>query len=254
METGPGSPTRGRRPTPSALALGCALALGLLLVGRGTHPERPPQPSAAQAFPTPSPAPPPSVTSPSAASPSAAPGPASAPAPTPVPAPATQRPAEPDAVRALPPSDPVRLRIPAVGVNAPMTRLDLDPAGALQPPPADRPDLAGWYGGGASPGSSGTAVLAGHVDTRTGPAVFFRLGALTKGRTVEVDRADGRTAVFTVDAVEVYDKKSFPDGKVYGNAGGRPELRLITCGGGFTKRTGYLGNVVVYATLSAVDP
>ncbi|MFD0526814.1 class F sortase [Kitasatospora arboriphila] len=138
-------------------------------------------------------------------------------------------------------------------MNAPMTRLDLDAAGALQPPPADRPDLAGWYGGGATPGSSGTAVLVGHVDTRTGPAVFFRLGALTKGRTVEVERADGRTAVFTVDAVEVYDKKSFPDAKVYGNTSGLPELRLITCGGGFTKRTGYLGNVVVYATLSAVE-
>lgn len=90
------------------------------------------------------------------------------------------------------------------------------------------------------------------MDTRTGPAVFFRLGALTKGRTVEVERADGRTAVFTVDAVEVYDKKPFPDAKVYGNTSGLPELRLITCGG-FTKRTGYLGNVVVYATLTAVE-
>ncbi|WP_431676639.1 sortase domain-containing protein [Kitasatospora sp. KL5] len=89
------------------------------------------------------------------------------------------------------------------------------------------------------------------MDTRSGPAVFFLLGALTKGSTIEVGRTDGRTAVFTVDAVESYAKKDFPDRKVYGNSG-LPELRVITCGGAYTEAGGYENNIVVYATLSAV--
>jgi hypothetical protein len=91
--------------------------------------------------------------------------------------------------------------------------------------------------------------VAGHVDNADGPAVFYDLGALTKGRTIEVDRRDGSVAVFTVDAVEVYDAGAFPDQKVYG-AADRPELRVITCGGGYSKQTGYRGNVVVFAHLT----
>ncbi|OAH12830.1 sortase family protein [Streptomyces jeddahensis] len=133
-----------------------------------------------------------------------------------------------------------------------MTRLGLDAAGALRTPPAGKPGLAGWYGDGTPPGSAGTAIAIGHVDTPTGaPGVFYGLGALPKGATIDISRADRRTAVFTVRAVELYDRKKFPSKKVYGSSG-RPELRLITCGGGYTKRTGYQGNVVVYATLTAV--
>jgi hypothetical protein len=54
--------------------------------------------------------------------------------------------------------------------------------------------------------------------------------------------------VFAIDAIEVYAKADFPSDRVYG-AGGRPELRVVTCGGGYTKATGYQGNVVVYAHL-----
>ncbi|MFD8733977.1 class F sortase [Streptomyces sp. NPDC059618] len=155
------------------------------------------------------------------------------------------------AVAPLPRSEPVRLRIPAIGVDASLVRLGLDRAGALRPPPEGDPHVAGWYGGGTAPGSRGTAVTTGHVDTRAGsPGVFYRLGAVTKGETVEIGRADGRTAVFTVDAVEVYDKRRFPGTKVYGGSG-RPELRVITCGGP-AGDSGYRGNVVVYATLTAV--
>lgn len=133
-----------------------------------------------------------------------------------------------------------------------MTRVGLDAAGSLRAPPSDEPGLAGWYGDGTPPGSAGTAVATGHVDTPAGdPGVFYNLGALTEGATIEISRADRRTAVFAVRAVELYDRKKFPSEKVYGSSG-RPELRLITCGGGYTKRTGYLGNVVVYATLTAV--
>ncbi|MFG2358449.1 class F sortase [Streptomyces sp. NPDC048521] len=155
-------------------------------------------------------------------------------------------------VHPLPPADPVRIRIAAIGVNAPMTRVGLDAAGALRTPPPTEPRLAGWYGDGTAPGSAGTAIATGHVDTPTGgPGVFYDLGTLAKGATIEISRADRRTAVFTVRAVELYDREEFPSKKVYGSSG-RPELRLITCGGGYSKRTGYLSNVVVYATLTAV--
>jgi hypothetical protein len=153
------------------------------------------------------------------------------------------------AAPALPPSPPDRIRIPAIHVNAPLMGLGLTKAGSLDVPPADRKNLAGWYEAGTTPGEKGTAIVAGHVDNADGPAVFYSLGALKKGSTIEVDRRDGGVAAFTVDAVEMYAAKDFPDEKVYGPAG-RPELRVITCGGGYSRSTGYQGNVVVFAHLT----
>ncbi|MEV7070481.1 class F sortase [Streptomyces sp. NPDC093990] len=153
------------------------------------------------------------------------------------------------AAPALPPSPPDRVRIPAIHVDAPLTGLALTASGSLDVPPASRKNLAGWYEAGTTPGETGTAVLAGHVDNAEGPAVFYDLGALPRGGTIEVDRRDGSVAVFRVDAVEVYDAKDFPDEKVYG-AARRPELRVITCGGGYSRSTGYRGNVVVFAHLT----
>ncbi|MBT2416143.1 class F sortase [Streptomyces sp. ISL-12] len=149
----------------------------------------------------------------------------------------------------LPPSPPDRVRIPAIRVSAPLTGLGLTAGGSLDVPPAEDDNLAGWYEAGTTPGETGTAIVAGHVDTARGPAVFYRLGALKRGSTVEVDRRDGSVAVFTVHAVEVYDAEDFPDEKVYGRAG-RAELRVITCGGGWSRGTGYRGNVVVFAHLT----
>ncbi|MFE7777065.1 class F sortase [Streptomyces sp. NPDC057445] len=146
-------------------------------------------------------------------------------------------------------SVPVRLRIPAIKVNAPMAKAGLDKTGALKLPPAGKAGVAGWYAKGPAPGDSGTAVVAGHVDTPTGRAVFFSLGSLTKGSRIEITRKDRRTAVFTVDAVEVYSKKKFPTRKVYRSTAA-PQLRIITCGGGYNRTSGYLGNTVVYASLT----
>ncbi|MDW4907376.1 class F sortase [Streptomyces sp. ADMS] len=150
---------------------------------------------------------------------------------------------------ALPPSPPLRIRIPAIRVDAPLMGLGLTSTGSLDVPPAEREDLAGWYEAGTAPGETGTAIVAGHVDNADGPSVFYRLGALKKGSGIEVERRDGSTALFTVYAVEVYDRDHFPDEKVYG-AASRPELRVITCGGGYSPRTGYEANVVVFAHLT----
>ncbi|MEN3582966.1 MULTISPECIES: class F sortase [unclassified Streptomyces] len=150
---------------------------------------------------------------------------------------------------ALSSSPPRRIRVAAIEVDAPLTGLGLTESGGLQAPPEDEENLAGWYEAGSTPGEPGTAIVAGHVDNAEGPAVFYRLGALRKGAEIEVDRRDGSVAVFTVDAVEVHPTRDFPDERVYGSAG-RPELRVITCGGGYSRTTGYRGNVVVFAHLT----
>ncbi|MGW0764411.1 class F sortase [Streptomyces sp. NPDC002676] len=150
---------------------------------------------------------------------------------------------------ALPPSPPTRIRIPTIRVNAPLMGLALTRTGSLDAPPAGNKNLAGWYEAGTTPGETGTAIVAGHVDNTDGPAVFYDLGALKRGAVIEVDRRDRSVAYFTVDAVEVYAARNFPDEKVYG-AASRPELRVITCGGGYSRSTGYQGNVVVFAHLT----
>ncbi|MFF2043545.1 class F sortase [Kitasatospora sp. NPDC058170] len=146
---------------------------------------------------------------------------------------------------------PTRLRIPQIGVDAPFTELTLNPGGQLDAPPPDDKNLVGWYRGGATPGERGSAVVAGHVDTAKGPAVFLLLSLLLPGNKVEVSRADGTVAVFSVDSVETFAKSAFPDQKVYGKTPDA-QLRLITCGGTYDKkRKDYLDNVVVFAHLES---
>ncbi|MGW2952585.1 class F sortase [Streptomyces eurythermus] len=152
--------------------------------------------------------------------------------------------------RPLPRSRPTSFRVPSLGIDVPVVPLRLDAHRELETPPVDQPRLVGWYEGGPTPGETGTAVAVGHRDTRSGPAVFAGLAQVEPGKAVEVRRADGRTAVYSVDRVKVYDKAGFPDREVYG-ATGRPELRIMTCGGLFSRRTGYTSNVVVFAHLTA---
>lgn len=158
-------------------------------------------------------------------------------------------PADGDPVQPLAYAPASRVQIPSIQVDAPIVDVNLDPAGWIEAPPAQDPNLAGWYQNGIAPGQRGTAVVVGHVDNLSGPAVFYGLGSLTKGQQIEVSRFDGRTAVFEIYGVEVFDKNDFPGPLVYGDTG-HAELRVITCGGGYTKAGGYDGNVVVFARLT----
>ncbi|MEV6118075.1 class F sortase [Streptomyces sp. NPDC052109] len=163
----------------------------------------------------------------------------------------TGRAALPAAPAALAFSAVDRVRIPVIRVNAPVMPVGLDTDGWIGAPPPEDANLAGWFTGAVSPGEKGTAVVVGHVDNQRGPAVFYGLGSLKKGDRIEVLRKDGRTAVFETYGVEVFSKSSFPGDRVYSSKGA-PELRVITCGGGFSKQNGYDGNVVVFARLVAV--
>ncbi|MFD5630506.1 MULTISPECIES: class F sortase [unclassified Streptomyces] len=158
----------------------------------------------------------------------------------------------PPARRPLGDARPQRVDIPAVGVQAPVVARGLDPQGAIDPPPLDQPGVVGWYGAGTKPGAAGTALLVGHVDTETRPAVFYKLSTVRPGETVRVIREDGTVAEFTVDDVRVLSRDDFDAQQAYGpRQSGRAELRLITCGGTFdaASRT-YTANVIVSAYLT----
>ena len=142
---------------------------------------------------------------------------------------------------------PISLTIPAIGVRTGLVHLGLTSSGALQVPSTTT--VAGWYTGSARPGATGAAVIVGHIDSLTGPGVFFRLRLLHPGSRVYIRRADGTLAVFEVTSVRSYPKSRFPTLAVYGPVPDA-ELRLITCGGGFDVATGhYLSNLIAYATL-----
>lgn len=140
----------------------------------------------------------------------------------------------------------MHLTIPAIGVSQRLLRLGLRPDRTVEvPSPADA-DYPGWYRLGTSPGQIGSAVILGHVDSLTGPAVFYELRSLEKGNRVDVRLADGSVAHFAVQDVVTYPNRDFPARKVYASPGYRA-LNLVTCGGAYDKgRGGYQSNVVAY--------
>ncbi|WP_030422892.1 class F sortase [Streptomyces sp. SCSIO 75703] len=208
---------RRKRAPWGVVALVLLTGLALIRNGSGEFDEGPPQPASAAAADT---------RAVEARSPAAGPAP-------------------------LPYGLPDRVTIPAIRVDAPVMPVGLDAEGWVDAPPAEDPNLAGWFSGAVTPGEKGTSVVVGHVDNKQGPAVFYGLGALAKGNRVEVSRQDGKTAVFEIYGIEVFAKDDFPGDRVYASKGA-PELRVITCGGGFSQQNGYEGNVVAFARLVEV--
>jgi sortase (surface protein transpeptidase) len=145
-------------------------------------------------------------------------------------------------------STPTTLRIPKLSISAPFT----EPLGLLEDGEVAVPDSdtkVGWYKYSPTPGALGPAVILGHVDSYTGPAVFFYLGQLEPGDDIFVDREDGTTAHFKVESLERPRQAEFPTARVYGNID-HAGLRLITCSGLYVKgKQRYTHNLVVYARL-----
>jgi sortase (surface protein transpeptidase) len=143
---------------------------------------------------------------------------------------------------------PSTLAIPSIGVRAPIVGVGLQANGAMQTPD---PGQVGWYQPGPKPGDPGPAVLVGHVDSRTGPAVFYRLGQLRPGDEILVGRPDGTTSRFLVGRLERHPKTELPTSRIWTKAK-RPLLRLITCTGSFDRASGhYRDNLIVYASPQA---
>lgn len=232
----PGSPSS--RTASDTVSLGRSLlwpaavaGLGMLLIYNSIAPSADDKPPAA---------------APAAAAPAAA-------APDSSPAGAVPRQATPSSATApaLSRSVPTRLKIPAIAVDAPFTPLSIGSSGRLDAPPPNDNNLVGWFQGGVTPGERGASIVAGHVDTKTGPAVFLQLQFLRPGATVDITRADGTVASFKVDTVETFSKAKFPDKRVYADTPDA-QLRLITCGGEYDKKAkDYEDNVVVFAHLDS---
>ncbi|CAM5309377.1 Class F sortase OS=Streptomyces microflavus OX=1919 GN=Smic_74240 PE=4 SV=1 [Streptomyces microflavus] len=158
-------------------------------------------------------------------------------------------PVEGEPEQPLPYAPASRVKIPSINVDAPIIDVNLDANGWIDAPPAEDPNLAGWYQNGIAPGQLGTSVVVGHVDNNSGPAVFYGLGSLPRRATASRwSVTQRRVGIFEVYGVEVFSKNDFPGPRVYGDTG-HAELRVITCGGGYSKAGGYDGNVVVFARL-----
>lgn len=147
-------------------------------------------------------------------------------------------------------ADPVQVSVPSVGIDSTLGELGLTPGGELEAP--SEWDVAGWYAGGPAPGERGPAVIAGHVDSPNGPAVFWRLREVAVGDAVRVTRADGTAATFQVTRTLSVAQDEFPTAEVYGPTPAS-ELRLITCDGPYDRAAGrYEHNLVVFATATEV--
>lgn len=166
----------------------------------------------------------------------------------------TRPPASPSAapsatVRPVPAVPPVSIRIPAIGVSAPVMQLGLNSDGTIQVPPLADHNLAGWYKYGPAPGQQGPAIIVGHIDSAAGASVFFNLRNLAKGDRIYVTLVNGHAEDFSVDGLQQVPKTDFPAVSVYGPLA-YAGLRLVTCGGMFNPATGsYLSDVIVYAHL-----
>ena len=144
---------------------------------------------------------------------------------------------------------PRRVIVAKIGVNSSLQALGLLPDGSLESPTLWQ--QAGWYDKGTRPGDTGPAVIAGHVDSVNGPAVFYRLRELTRGDQVEVIDAAGAALHFTVISVQSFAKDHFPTDAVYGPTA-LAEVKLVTCTGAFdASKRSYVDNLVVTAVLNA---
>nr|MDQ6937447.1 class F sortase [Actinomycetota bacterium] len=171
------------------------------------------------------------------------------------PAPATrgathtlQVPVEPSTTPAGP-AQPIRVVVRRLGISSPLEKLQLLADGSLQSPTTF--PVAGWFAAGIRPGAVGPAVIAGHVDSVDGPAVFYRLRDMVVGDDIAVTDARGTTRHFQVTDIHHYPKTHFPTDVVYGPTA-LPVLRLVTCTGEFDfAHRSYLDNLVVSAELVA---
>lgn len=237
-----------KRSTTARRVAGLVAALAVAAAACGTPSSDAPDAQAAPSIepttavtptplPTPTVSPTPSPTPSSTATASPTPEPSPTPSPTPAPI------ATPTYFNGV---KPVRLEIPAIGVDAKVVDLAIGPG---DPEIPEEWDDTGWYTDTRKPGEIGPSVIAGHIDSKSGPAVFYRLDELVAGDEIIVHGDDGDNRTFVVQDSGQYPKENLPD-EVFGFGGRRPELRVITCGGSFDRSVGhYEDNLVVYAAM-----
>lgn len=238
----------GRRGALTALALAAATVGLVLIVVAVLAQESAPQPPRAAGR----------IDGGSSASPPSPGNRAGTGSPTSSPAGPTGSPAAATGELPLPRSLPQRITIPAIAVSSPVVPIGLAPDGTLAvPQPGPHLNHAAWFENSPTPGQPGPSIIEGHVDSPSGPSVFFKLGQLQPGDRIFVLRKDGVEAMFTVNAVRNYPKSEFPTEVVYGGNTrtlGQPLLRLITCSDFDASLGTHTGNAVIFAHLTSTDP
>lgn len=150
-------------------------------------------------------------------------------------------------------SAPTRVTVPSISAESSLVATGLKQDGSLEVPPVSEPMQASWFDQSPTPGEVGPSIVLGHVNGGGQPGIFANLDDVVSGAQVFVDRADGQRAVFEVSRVETIPKDSFPTDAVY-NDTANPQLRLITCGGGYDPNArSYRSNVIVYADFVEVQ-
>jgi LPXTG-site transpeptidase (sortase) family protein len=146
----------------------------------------------------------------------------------------------------IPAGEPLRVEIPAIGVDAELVELGLEPNRDMEVPDFG---LAGWYTKGPRPGHPGPSLIAAHVDSRAGPDVFHRLHELESGDEVHVHYDTEDSVTFYVRDSEQAPKDDLPGDRIWPVTEERL-LTLVTCGGDFDRgRRSYRDNIIVYTTL-----
>ncbi|WP_298788787.1 class F sortase [uncultured Marinococcus sp.] len=145
-------------------------------------------------------------------------------------------------------ADPEKLLIPSIDVEANLQGVGVLDNGQMGVP--DSAEGVGWFEPGVTPGEEGNAVMAGHVDSKSGPAVFFDLEDMEAGDEVQVTNEDDQELAFTVTKVVSYPRKDAPIEDIFGSSDGR-HLQLITCTGTFKQAQGtHDERLVVYTELT----
>ncbi|MFF2911856.1 class F sortase [Paenibacillus sp. NPDC057934] len=127
---------------------------------------------------------------------------------------------------------PTQLSIPAIEVTAEIEPVAVLPSGQMGVP--ESTDLVGISYPGVRPGSKGNVVLDGHVDSYTGPAVFFKLKKLKPGDSIIVSD-NVHKLTYTVESVEIYPTEQAPLERIFGDTT-EHRLTLITCTGKYSRK------------------
>lgn len=147
---------------------------------------------------------------------------------------------------------PVEVKIPTLEIEATIEDVGILENGQMGVP--EDVNGVGWFEPGTNPGAIGNSVLAGHVDSRIGPAVFFELESLVAGDEVIIVSDTGEELTFIVKAKESYDRKEAPIEEIFGATDSR-SLNLITCSGLFNREAGtHDERLVVYTELVEEEP
>ena len=145
-------------------------------------------------------------------------------------------------------SKPKQITVSRLGIDYGIVELGQNADETMETPPLFDM-VAGWYKYSPTPGEIGPSIIVGHIDTYKGASVFWRLREIVPGDEVSILREDGSTVRFKVTGLKQFEQSNFPTEEVYGNTDDA-QLRLITCGGTFDKKTlHYSENTVVFATM-----